>query len=196
MFNGGSLPSWLPLPILIFLAELCVVTLCTMRMIFISRGRKLLAPMVGFFEITIWLFAIGQIMKNLNDLACYVGFAAGFTLGNFLGLFIETKLALGSLVVRIVTHRDARELFDRLRESQFGLTLVEAEGATGPVTVILTIIHRRQLAEVVSLIKAFDPRTFYSVEDVQSAASGIFPASRSRSRWPVSILPWPLRMSA
>ncbi len=196
MLNESSLPAWLPLPILIFLAELCVVTLCTMRMIFISRGRKLLAPAVGFFEITIWLFAIGQIMKNLNHLGCYVGFAAGFTLGNFMGLLLETKLALGNLVVRIVTHRDARGLIDRLRAAQFGLTLIDAEGATGPVTVILTVIQRRQLPDVVSLIHAFDSRTFYSVEDVQEAASGVFPATRSQRRWPVSLLPWPLRLPA
>jgi uncharacterized protein YebE (UPF0316 family) len=196
MLNDGSLPTWLPLPILIFFAELCVVTLCTMRLIFISRGRKLLAPAIGFFEITIWLFAIGQIMKNLSDLRCYVGFAAGFTLGNFLGVLLETKLALGNLVVRIVTHRDARDLIESLRAAQFGLTLVDAEGATGPVTIILTVIQRRRLGAVVSLIHAFDSRTFYSVEDVQEAAAGIFPTSRSRSRWAAAILPWPLRLSA
>lgn len=196
MSNDGSLPGWLPLPILIFLAELCVVTLCTMRLIFISRGRKFLAPAIGFFEITIWLFAIGQIMKNLSNLGCYVGFAAGFTLGNFLGVLLETKLALGNLVVRIVTHRDARELIESLRTAQFGLTLVDAEGATGPVTIILTVIQRRQLAEVVSLIRAFDSRAFYSVEGVQEAAAGIFPATRSRIPWPVSILPWPIRLPA
>jgi uncharacterized protein YebE (UPF0316 family) len=196
MLSVGSLPGWLPLPILVFRAELCVVTISTIRLISVARGRKFLAPFLGFFEITIWLFAIGQIMKNLNHLGCYIGFAAGFTLGNFLGVWIETKLALGNLVVRIVTHRDARELIDRLRESQFGLTLIDAAGATGPVTIILTIIQRRQLGQVVSLIHAFDPRTFYSVEDVQAAESGIFPATQSRSRWPASLLPWPVRMSA
>jgi uncharacterized protein YebE (UPF0316 family) len=173
----------LPLPLLVFLAEMCVVTIGTIRVIFISRGRKLLAPLLGFFEVGIWLFAIGQIMKNLNDIGCYIGFAAGFTLGNFLGVFIETKLALGTLMVRIITHRDARELIDMLRAAQYGLTSIDALGATGPVKIIFTVIQRRQRTAIVELIRAFDPRTFYSVEEVQSAASGIFPASTSRPRW-------------
>ena len=91
------------LPLLIFFAELIVVTISTVRIIFVSRGRKYLAPVLGFFEITIWLFAIGQIMQNLSDLGCFVAFAGGFTVGNFLGVLIEQRLAIGHAVVRLVT---------------------------------------------------------------------------------------------
>jgi len=187
----------LPLPLLVFLAEMCVVTIGTIRVIFVSRGRKLLAPLLGFFEIITWLFAIGQIMKNLNDVGCYMGFAAGFTLGNFLGVFIETKLALGTVVVRIITHREARELIETLRAAKYGLTLIEAAGATGPVKIILTVVQRRQLPQIAGLIRAFDPRTFYSVEEVQAAASGIFPTSAGRARWwPMPDLPRLFRAAA
>jgi uncharacterized protein YebE (UPF0316 family) len=167
--------------VLVFLAELCVVTIGTIRVIFVARGRKLLAPVLGFFEIVIWLFAIGQIMKNLSDIGCYIGFAAGFTLGNFLGVFIEARLALGNLLIRIITHRDARELIDTLRASRYGLTCIDAAGATGPVKVIFTVIPRRELAQVVELIRAFDPETFYSVEEVQHAK---IPARARRRRQP------------
>src|SRR5438045_1109329 len=85
-FSGFTL-----LPLLVFFAELCVVTISTLRIIFISRGMKYLAPLLGFFEITIWLFAIGQVMQNLNDAGCFLGFASGFTLGNFLGVLIEKR---------------------------------------------------------------------------------------------------------
>src|SRR6476660_5827736 len=91
-----------PLPLLIFVAEMFVVTLGTMRVISIARGMKLLAPMLGLLEIVIWLFAIGQIMKNLDDVSCYIAFAAGFTVGNFLGIVLETKLAMGNVLVRII----------------------------------------------------------------------------------------------
>ena len=100
----------IPLPVLVFLAELCVVTLATLRIIFLSRGRKLPAAVLGFFEITLWLFAIGQIMQNLSDLGCFFGFAAGFTCGNYLGVLIEQRLAIGTLVVRTITHKDAGDL--------------------------------------------------------------------------------------
>src|SRR5207302_8078013 len=86
------------LPLLVFVAELCGVTLATMRTIFVSRGMKALAPLLGFFEVSIWLFAIGQIMRNLADPGCYLGFAGGFTLGNYLGVVLGKRLAIGTVV--------------------------------------------------------------------------------------------------
>src|SRR5712692_12038219 len=81
---GSISPNMATLPLLVFLAELCVVTIGTVRIIFVARGMKILAPILGFFEVSIWLFAIGQIMQNLTDLSCYLAFAGGFTAGNYL----------------------------------------------------------------------------------------------------------------
>ncbi len=103
------------LPALVFVAELCVVTLSTLRIIFIVRGKRRLAPLVGFLEVTIWLFAIGQVMQNLNDAGCFLGFAGGFTLGNYLGMLTERWLALGTVAVRAVTTRDTSNLLRELR---------------------------------------------------------------------------------
>ena len=181
--------SGLTLPLSIFLAEMCVVTLSTLRIIFISRGRKLLAPLIGFFEIVIWLFAIGQVMKNLGDPSCYFAFAAGFTLGNFLGILVEARLALGTLVVRVITPRDAAGLVDGLREAGYGVTCQEGHGAAGPVRVILTVVPRKQLPSVTAIIRTFDAEAFYAVEDVQAAARGVFPTARREPRgWLPSLL--------
>jgi uncharacterized protein YebE (UPF0316 family) len=171
---------------------MCVVTLGTMRTIFISRGMKILAPLLGFFEVAIWLFAIGQIMQNLTNLNCYLAFAGGFTLGNFLGVLLENKLALGSVVVHITTRKDARELMAGLRSAEYGVTVLDARGATGPVQVVFTVIKRKELANVVALIKRFDPRAFYSVNDLQSASEGIFPAPKTRNG---SVVPVSVRLS-
>src|SRR5262249_25435078 len=153
------------LPLVIFAAEACVVTLSTVRIIFISRGMKVRAAVLGLFEITTWLFAIGQVMQNLNDVGCYVGFAAGFTLGNFLGICIEEKLAVGNVVLRVITNRDAGELVGALRAAECGVTSVSARGGTGPVQIVLTVIKRRDLKTTLAILKAFDPGVFYSVEN-------------------------------
>src|SRR5947208_15051500 len=89
----------------IFVAEMCVVTLSTLRTIFLAKGMRLLAPVLGFFEVSIWLFAIGSVMRNLGDGRCALAFAGGFTVGTFLGILIEQKLALGSVVVRTITNK-------------------------------------------------------------------------------------------
>src|SRR6266705_2889789 len=140
--GGGTLSDWssLQVPLLIFIAEVCVVTVSTMRIIAIARGQTLIAPVLGFFEITIWLFAIGQTMQNLNNVACFFAFALGFTLGNFLGMQIEKMLALGTMVVRVITHRDATELIDCLRSASYGVTCVNGHGAMGPVQIVMTVV--------------------------------------------------------
>jgi uncharacterized protein YebE (UPF0316 family) len=173
-----DLSSW-TVPLLIFAAEMCVVTLATLRIIFIGRGHTVLAPTLGFGEIVIWLFAVGKTMQNLHDPACFLAFALGFTLGNLLGIVIEKKLAMGMVNVRIITHRDASDLIDALRAASFGVTCVNGQGATGPVQVVMSIVKRRQLAEVVALIQEYHPQAFYAVEDLQTASAGIFPLPRS-----------------
>jgi uncharacterized protein YebE (UPF0316 family) len=178
----GGFAAAAPLPLLVFVAELCVVTLSTLRIIFLSRGRKVPASVLGFFEISLWLFAIGQVMQNLTDPLCYLGFAAGFMGGNFLGVMIEQRLALGTLVVRTITHKDAGELIRGLRAADYGVTSLDAQGATGPVKVVFTVIQRKQLDAVLGIIRQFDERAFYSVDEIQSAEAGIFPASKGRLR--------------
>jgi uncharacterized protein YebE (UPF0316 family) len=168
------------LPLVIFLAEMLVVAIGTVRIIFVARGMKYLAPLLGFFEVLIWLFAISQIMQNLTNASCYVAFAGGFTLGNFLGILIERKLAIGTSVVRIITHRDAAELIENLRAAHFGVTRVDGQGATGPVQVVFTVVKRKEVAAVAAIIHRFDPKTFYSVDELQSASQGIFPGGKPR----------------
>jgi uncharacterized protein YebE (UPF0316 family) len=167
------------LPILVFFAELCVVTLCTLRIIFLSRGMKILPPLIGFFEVTTWLFAIGKVMQNLSDPGCFLGFACGFTLGNFFGVLIEQALALGHVVVRTITHKDATDLVESLRLAHFGVTSLAADGARGPVKMIFTVVRRKELEAVLVLIRRFDPDAFYSVDEIQEAGPGIF---RQRKR--------------
>ena len=163
------------LPLLIFLAELSVVSFSTVRIICISRGQKKLAPFLGFFEILLWLFAIGQIMQNLSNPLCYVAFASGFMMGNFLGIVIEEKIALGSLLVRVITPKDPSWLIQQMRENGYGVTVVEGQGVTGQVKIIFTIIPRRSMRQATALIKKFDPRAFYSADDLRTTASGVTP---------------------
>jgi uncharacterized protein YebE (UPF0316 family) len=179
---GSVLPAGVALPLTVFLAEMCVVTLSTIRIIFISRGRRLLGPLLGFFEVVIWLFAIGQTMQNLTNPACYIAFAAGFTAGSYCGVMIERRLALGTVVIRIITNKDTADLVDRLHVAGYGVTRLDGEGLTGPVKVIFTVVPRRDLGTVTALIRAADPKLFYSVDEIQTASEGVFPSVRGRPR--------------
>ena len=177
-----SLPESSYLPVIVFVAETCVVTLCIMRTILVTRGWKGLAACLGFFEVSIWLFAIGQVMSNLNRIDCAMAFAGGFSLGNFLGVMLEQKLALGHVVVQVTTQNDAGALVTSLRSGSYGVTSVNARGARGPVQVIYTVVPRRELANVLSLVQDFDRQAFYAVHYLQTTAAGVFPNVRSRPR--------------
>lgn len=172
------------LPFTIFLAELTVVTLGTLRIIFVSRGNRILAPTLGFFEVSTWLFAIGQVMSNLSSVWCFLAFALGFSAGNYLGILIEKKLAMGLAMVRVFAPGDAASLASALRDRNFGVTSVEGQGARGRVDVVLTIVKRRQLDEVLDMVESLHPGAFYAVDDLQAASAGIFPLHRAQNSVP------------
>jgi uncharacterized protein YebE (UPF0316 family) len=168
------------LPILIFSARICDVSLGTIRVIFISKGIKYIAPFIGFFEVIIWLLAIGQVMNNLTNVVAYIAYGAGFASGTFIGMLIEEKISLGLTSVRIITKKDPTELIQYLRSHDYGVTSIDGEGATGRVKMVYTIIKRQDLAHVVSIIKQFHPNAFYSVDEVKSVSEGVFPERRAR----------------
>jgi uncharacterized protein YebE (UPF0316 family) len=167
--------KWVIMPLLIICARICDVTMGTIRIIAIARGKRYLATMLGFFEVIIWLVAIGQIMRHLTNVLYYIAYAGGFAAGTFVGMYVEEKLAMGVLIVRIITSRDASELIAFLRDANYGVTAVDARGAEEPVNIIFTIIRRSDLPAVVKIIEKFHPKAFYSIEDVRFASEGIFP---------------------
>lgn len=183
------------LPALIFLAEMCVVTIGTMRIIFVSQGRKFLAPCLGFFEVVIWLFAISQVMQQLDNGWCFLAFAAGFTVGNYLGIMIEGTLAMGMAQVSVIAACDLNDLAGELRARNFGATCVTGEGAQGPVQIIFTVVRRRQLKQVLTLIETTQPGAFYAVDEVSEVSDGIFPSKVRGPRLMPTMLQGLLRKS-
>jgi len=155
------------IPILIFLGRIVDVTVGTMRIIFVSRGLRFLSVAAGFVEILVWLLAIRQIMGNLNHWTYYVSYAAGFSTGNYIGITIERHLAIGHIIVRVITQRDATDLESHLRDHDYNLTSVDAEGEAGPVKILFMVIRRKMLPEVVWTIRKFNPLAFYTVEDLR-----------------------------
>lgn len=171
--------TWVIIPLLIFFARLVDVSLGTLRVIFISKGLKYVAPVVGFFEVIIWLVAISQVMTNITNVYSYIAYGGGFAAGTFLGMAVEERLLLGTVVVRVITKRDASALVSHLRGEGYGITVMDAEGSTGKVRVLLMIIKRQNLPKVVGMITQFNPHAFYSIEDVKSVTEGVFPGKKT-----------------
>ena len=181
-FTSTGLYTWFILPLLIFLARIVDVSMGTIRILFISRGSKYFAPLIGFFEVLIWLLAIGQIMQNLTNVFCYIAYAGGFAAGTFIGMIIEQRLAVGYIMVRVVTNRDASELIEYLKSADFGVTHVAARGITGRARVVFSIVKRRNLKKIIEIIREYNPNAFYSTEDIRSVSKELFPLRKTNSK--------------
>ena len=166
--------SWIILPLLIFIARLGDVTMATLRHIFVSKGFKKIVPILGFFEVLIWLVAMRQVFSHLDNVACFIAWAAGFSAGTYLGMYIDERLAIGTQIIRIITAEDIIPLTDALKKRNQGITIVDGHGAVGPVKLIFTIVKRTNKAQVIELIHLHTPNAFYSIEDVKGSEHGVF----------------------
>lgn len=168
---------WIGLPALVFFARVTDVTLGTMRIIFTSRGKKHLAPLLGFVEVFIWVSVISEITRGAHNVIAYLAYAGGFATGTYIGMLIENKLAIGMLVVRAIVPNHVHELTKALSEKGYGVTRVDAHGSQGPVNLVYTIVQRKNLSEVAGIIQSVYPNAFFTVEELRSVEHGVFPSS-------------------
>lgn len=173
-FIQTDLFTYVILPLFIFFARIIDVSLGTLRIIFVTKGMQRVAPLIGFFEVFIWLLAISRIMQNLDNWVCYVAYAAGFASGNLIGMLIEEKLAIGHEMIRVITRKDATNLIDELRETGHGVTWVNARGIEGDVAVLYIIARRSMISGVLDLINKHNPRALYTVEAIKYVNKEIF----------------------
>jgi uncharacterized protein YebE (UPF0316 family) len=163
------------LPLIIFFARICDVSLGTLRIVFVSKGKKFIAPVLGFFEVFIWIVVISEILKNMDNIVSYIAYAGGYATGNFIGMLIEERIALGTQLIKIFTPKNVVPLQKKLNRHGFGTTLIEGDGSMGKVNIMYVVINRKAFDTVQEIIEEFDASLFYVIEDVRSAQSGIFP---------------------
>lgn len=166
-----SIPPHL-LPLGIFFARIIDVSLGTIRIMMVSRDRKLPAAALGFFEVLVWAIVVTELITNLDNWVNFVAYAGGFATGTYVGMYIEGLLKVGTIIVRIITQDKFQELTNALKEAGFTITSLDGAGGFVPVKVIFTILKRKRWDEIVSIIEAHDPNAFYSVEEVKYASAG------------------------
>jgi len=174
-FFSSDIFVFVIIPLMIFFARICDVSIGTVRYILISRGFKKIAPIFGFFEVIVWLLAIGQVMKNITNPMCYIAYGGGFAAGTYIGMEIEERMRLGLSIIRLISAKPAENFIARLRQYGFGVTNFTASGARGEVTIIYMVVKRSKTPQLITLIRDFNPDAFFTIEDVKSASKGIFP---------------------
>lgn len=159
-------------PGLIFLLRIGDVSVATLRLLYAVRGRKLIAAALGFFEILIWIVAVSAVVRNFGSPLLVIGYAAGFAAGNFVGITIEEKLALGLAEVRVISRTAGVEIAEALRSLGFGVTEMLGQGREGRVEILHTIVKRRSLKRLTNEVERWDPDAFVVVEEPTSIQRG------------------------
>lgn len=167
-------------PVFIFSLRIIDVSLATIRMLMIMRNQRVAIPFIGFVEALVWVLAIGTAIQNLHSVWHLLGYAGGFACGSLVGLWLEGKLAMGLAAIRIITRNAGEEIADALRHEGFGVTEFAGTGRQGRVELLLTLVKRRQVAQVLQVVESEDPDAFISVEEPRTIRRGWLFTSRRK----------------
>jgi uncharacterized protein YebE (UPF0316 family) len=166
-------------PLLIFFMRIADVSLATVRMLMIMRNHKLLAPLIGLFEVLIWLFAAGVAIQHLESPWHVLGYAGGFATGNWVGLWIEGKLALGVSAMQVFTPSHGAEVAQTLRGIGHGVTEFMGKGKDGAVEVVYSVVKRKDAMAAMEAVHRLDEDAFVTLGEISAIQYGwMFPKRR------------------
>lgn len=151
------------IPVLIFFARICDVSIGTVRTILVIAGHRWISAVLGFFEVIIWVLAVGGVIMHLTNPFALLGYAGGFSAGVLVGMFIEDRIALGYRVVRIISASREINVCERMREMGHFVTRIEGSGKSGPVEFAFMVVRRREVPKVRAQLATIDPQAFMSV---------------------------------
>lgn len=192
------MPEW-PILILIFCARLLDVPIGTVRMIMVMNGHRYVSALLGFFEVIIWMIAVGKAIQYIDSVVALVAYGGGFALGTLIGMEVEQRLAIGWRVIRVINPRPELLLAERLRSGGLNPTRVDGRGGTnsgggggsdGPVEMVFLAIKRKAVPDVMEKVARIAPDAFVSVERAEkvSGFTGISSVRGADKPWRFGML--------
>ena len=150
--------------LIIFSLRLADQSLGTMRALLVAKNKPIYAAIIGLVESAIWIVAISQVIKDIDDPVLIGAYAAGFAAGTILGSYIERIVGVGNIVVRVFSPANSPSVAKTLRGKGYGVTVIDGEGKDGPVKIHLCIIPRRKLSTVLNMIKEINPNAYITTD--------------------------------
>lgn len=162
--------------LMIFGLRVSDMSLDTLRVLFVIRGRKGLAWILGFCQATIFIVAITSVLSNLDNALNVIGYGAGYATGIVVGILIEERLAIGNIHVQIISPRYGPAIAERLREEGYAVTEVPARGKDGTVTLLSCHVRRRHVPRIEKMVYEIDAKSFITAADIRSFRRGFWRA--------------------
>jgi uncharacterized protein YebE (UPF0316 family) len=173
--------AWLPL--FIFFARIVDVSMGTVRTIAVVRGRILIASLLGFVEVAIWVTAVAKVVQSLDNPLNVLGWAGGFAAGNAVGIWIERRVALGDLVMRIISRGKGGETAEAIRALGQPVTQFEGSGKEGPVQLLYVVADRAHAERIEAAARAVDPDLVLVAEDARNVHLHLRPTMTAQTSW-------------
>lgn len=165
--------AWL-FALLIFFLRICDMSMDTLRVLFVVRGKKLFVWILGFMQSVIFVVAISSVLTGERNYLNILGYATGFATGNIVGMIIESKLAIGHILVTIISSTRGSSIAERLRASGYAVTEIAGRGKNGTVFELHASVFRRDVDNIETIVLEADPTAFVTAEDVRPVRRGFW----------------------
>jgi uncharacterized protein YebE (UPF0316 family) len=175
MLDTFSIQPWF-LTFLIFFLRVTDMSLDTLRVLFVFRGRKSMAWILGFLQSAIWVIAITSVLSNLENLFNIIAYAAGFATGNVVGMAIEERLAIGHAHIRVISSGKGNAILEAIRRTGYAATEIPGRGKDGTVTIISCSVKRKHISKIQKEISEIDQNAFMTVEEIRPIHRGFWRA--------------------
>ena len=161
--------------VIIFCAKIVEVSISTIRLVYINKGERIKGAALGFVEIMIWLIVVSSVLNNITEdpIKIFV-YAIAFSLGNYVGVTIESKIAVGLASIQVVVNEETGEILaEILRDKNYGVTIIDGRGRGNSKKSLLFIqLKRKKIPEAVKVITQNAPDSYITVNDIKSMLGG------------------------
>lgn len=165
--------------LLIFALRVCDMSMDTLRVMSMVRGKRIRASLFGLVEAGVFIMAIAKVLSPPIRPLEMAGYAAGFAAGTFIGMTLAQRLTTNHVLFRVLSPKHGEAICWSLRDAGFAVTCVEAEGKSGPVPILWTVINRKNGERLIALVRKLDPKAFIVSEPIDHACGGFVPRPAS-----------------
>jgi uncharacterized protein YebE (UPF0316 family) len=160
--------------LLVFCMRLADMSLDTIRMLFMMRGRKVLSGLIGTVQAAVFILAVSQVLKGPLNFWTVLGYACGFGAGVYVGMIAEERLALGYTLFNIYSSAHGAEVAKALRAAGHAATEFAGHGKDGTIALITCAVSRKDAPALRALIEQADPHAFVTIEEARPQQRGYF----------------------
>ena len=152
----------------IFFGKILEVSVSTVRLVLINRGERIKGAIIAGFEMILWLFITGTVLSGFQkDIVRVFIFALAFAVGNYVGSWMEDKLAFGLCSIQVIVPESvvSQHLLLELRENNFAVTTVKGQGKDGERDILFLHTKRKRILQAKEIIKGHVANAVVIVND-------------------------------